>query len=225
MIVVTDFLKLVPKFLIKIFDLGQPLLRLKHPEHFAEIAGIQTQIEGLDMATLLFLNYLYDFKSLCTSIVTRTPDGKTIHGRNLDYAFPDMMRKILYVGQFYRGDEFLFEAVMMAGHIGVYTGVRPEAFSISFNARSTDKMSISNWIDQAELVMEGGNDLSWNIRDTLATCRTYACAYKNLMYYPTLSPGYIIMAGMGKNEGAVISRDRDGPAHIEELSDTQWYVI
>jgi len=40
MIVVTDFLKLVPKFLIKIFDLGQPLLKLKHPEHFAEIAGI-----------------------------------------------------------------------------------------------------------------------------------------------------------------------------------------
>jgi len=139
-------LKIVPRFLLKIFDMGQPLLKLKHPEHFAEITGIQEQLPELDMATMLFLNYLYDFKSLCTSIVARTPEDKIIHGRNLDYAFPDMMRKILYVGQFYRGEEFLFEAVMMAGHIGVYTGVRHGAFSMSFNARSTDHMSIENWM-------------------------------------------------------------------------------
>jgi len=112
----------------------------------------------------------------------------------------------------------------MAGHIGVYTGVRSGGFSISFNARSNEQMSLEGWISQAELVFEGGNDLSWNIRDILATCSTYACAYKNLLYYPTLSPGYIIMAGMERNEGAVISRDRDGPAHIDNLSDDVWFI-
>jgi len=85
-------------------------------------------------------------------------------------------------------------------------------------------MSVENWMSQAELVFEGGNDLSWNIRDVLATCKTFACAYKNLLYYPTLSPGYIIMAGIEKNEGAVISRDRDGPANIDLLSDDTWFI-
>jgi len=174
---------------------------------------------------MLFLNYLYDFKSLCTSIVARTPAGKIIHGRNLDYAFPDFMRKILYVGQFYRGDEYLFDAVMMAGHIGVYTAVRDGAFSISFNARTTDHMSIENWLDQALLVMEGGLDLSWNVRDVMTNCHTYACAYKNLLNYPTLSPGYIIMAGLGPNEGAVIARDRDGPANVQNLSEDNWFIV
>lgn len=137
---------MVPRFLIKIFDMGQPILKVLHPEVFAEVAGIHEAVPEIDMPTLLFLNYLYDFKSLCTSIVARTPEGFIVHGRNLDYAYPDMVRRVLYVGQFYKGDEYLFEAVMLTGLIGVYTGIKPNAFSISFNARSEDNMSFENWI-------------------------------------------------------------------------------
>jgi len=91
-------MKIVPKFLIKIFDMGKPVLKVMHPEVYSEVEGIHEQVPEIDMATLLFINYLYDFKSLCTSIVARTPEGFIVHGRNLDYAFPDMVRKVLYVG-------------------------------------------------------------------------------------------------------------------------------
>jgi len=32
------------------------------------------------------------------------------------------------------------------------------------------------------------------------------------------------MAGLNGNEGAVISRDRWGTAHIDQLSDERWYI-
>src|SRR4051812_26818881 len=104
---------------------------------------------------------------------------------------------------------------MLTGLIGVYTGIKPEAFSISFNARSEDHMNVENWMHQAELVFEGGNDLSWGIRDVMTNCKDFDCAFEYMKTYPSLSPGYIIMAGVEKNEGAVISRARDGPAFVD----------
>lgn len=32
------------------------------------------------------------------------------------------------------------------------------------------------------------------------------------------------MAGIKENEGVVIARNREGPAHIEQLSETNWYI-
>jgi len=43
------------------------------------------------------------------------------------------MRDITYVAQFYRGDVFLFDAIMFAGDIGVYTGIKHGVFSASEN--------------------------------------------------------------------------------------------
>jgi len=45
-----------------------------------------------------------------------------------------------------------------------------------------------------------------------------------MQYYPSMSPGYVIIAGTGKLEGAVISRDRLAPAHIETLTEDKWFV-
>lgn len=40
----------------------------------------------------------------------------------------------------------------------------------------------------------------------------------------TIDPFYIIIAGTKDNEGSVITRDRLGPAHIEELNDSRNYI-
>jgi len=77
-------------------------------------------------------------QAFCTSIVARQPDGTILHGRNLDFDFADEMRNVTFVAQFYRGEEHLFESLMFAGDIGVYTGVKYGAFSISENNRVLD---------------------------------------------------------------------------------------
>jgi len=42
---------------------------------------------------------------------------------------------------------------------------------------------------------------------------------------PMITPSYLILAGVGKYEGATISRDRFGAANVDMLSEDKWYVI
>lgn len=84
------------------------------------------EILGYDTYIILLLNYAFELgDALCTSIVARQPDGKIIHGRNMDFAFPDAMRNASYIGQFYKNGEYIFEAVMFGGYVGVASGYRP----------------------------------------------------------------------------------------------------
>jgi len=45
------------------------------------------------------------------------------------------MRDLTYVANFYKDGAHIFDAVMFAGDIGVYTGMKPNAFSVSENDR------------------------------------------------------------------------------------------
>jgi len=65
-------------------------------------------------------------------------NGTIIHGRNLDFDFADQFRNMTYRAKFVRGDKYLFDAVMFAGNVGVYTGMKAGAFSISENQRNTN---------------------------------------------------------------------------------------
>jgi len=95
---------------------------------------------------------------------------------------------------------------------------------VSMNARNTDHITIENWIDNALLIFKGGRDLSWNVRDALTDCETFQCAYDYLLKAEAVAPGYLIMAGIERYEGVVISRDRQGPAHVAQLSEETWFI-
>ena len=94
------------------------------------------------VAKTVLVNSLYELESWCTSIIARQADGTIIHSRNLDFDNADSMRKITYNAKFVHGTKPAFEAVMFGGVAGVYTGVKPGAFSISENQREFNKGSI-----------------------------------------------------------------------------------
>jgi len=58
-----------------------------------------------------------------------------MHGRNLDFSFADQMRELTYIANWYKGGEHIFDTVMFAGDIGVFTGMKKGAFSVSENDR------------------------------------------------------------------------------------------
>jgi len=62
------------------------------------------------------------------------------------------------------------------------------------------------------------------IRDTFQSCNTYDCAFNKLSTTPQIAPSYYAIAGTQKNEGAIITRDRFGAAHIDLLTKDNWYV-
>lgn len=105
---------------------------MSNPEYFEELEGI-SEAMGLDRHVGVFMNYIYELLTFCTSSIAKLADGTIVHNRDLDFLFPDDMRKLIYIAEFMKNDTLLFRAVLAAGSNSVYTGIRNEAFSISEN--------------------------------------------------------------------------------------------
>jgi len=179
---------------------------------------------GLDTKMLLLAQYVYEFTAFCTSVIAQDANGKIIHSRNLDFAFAGPMRSISYEGVFMKDDKVLFRSMMFAGLTGVLTGHR-EGFSISLNERKPSWRT-NPWdlvLNIADIFL-GFPQVSHVIRDTLTECHDYSCAFNRLATTQQIAPSYYAVSGTGENEGAIITRDRYGVAHIDMLSDNQWFV-
>ena len=129
-------------------------------------------MEGLNTTELsieeaITINSLYELESWCTSIIAQTPDGQIIHSRNMDFDNPDILRKGTYVAQFYNGSTELFESTMFSGLIGVYTGIKKGAFSISVNQREVRDKQQMGLVENLSMILAGFDQISWLLRDTL----------------------------------------------------------
>lgn len=71
-------------------------------DRYQEIEGIAEILE-LGTNEVLMMNYLYELDAYCTSIVGQMSNGTVFLARNLDFYFPEVTRKILYIAKFYRG--------------------------------------------------------------------------------------------------------------------------
>jgi len=135
------------------------------------------------------------------------------------------MRAITYRAEFMKNGEKLFDAVMFAGTLGVYTGMKAGAFSVSQNTRYKNKNPL--YLIENIIMMYGGfTENSWQLRQALTECNNYDCAFKMLAYQPMSSLGYNIVAGTKGDEAAVIARNNFGPAHISALDSANgtWFV-
>ena len=74
---------------------------------------------GIDPTFALMINFIYEYESFCTSLIVKMPNGTIIHLRNLDFDFPDEMRKVTYIAKFYKGDVYVYEGVMFGGLVAM----------------------------------------------------------------------------------------------------------
>ena len=88
---------------------------------------------NITMGKVLLINSLYELESWCTSIIVRMENGTIIHSRNLDFDMPETMKYVTYNARFVHGNKTSFDAVMFAGVVGVYTGMKEGAYSVSEN--------------------------------------------------------------------------------------------
>lgn len=142
---------------------------------FEEIEGM-CEVLGSSSSDCILANSLYELESYCTGVIARQFDGTIIHGRVMDFDFTDTLRKSVYTAEFYHGDQFLFHAEMFGGINGVYTGMRPNGFSITLNQRFPNKSPLG-LVENLYLLFSGKPASSWLIRDTLTSCEDYSCAY------------------------------------------------
>lgn len=127
--------------------------------------------DKLTVGELTLLNFMYEVTVFCTSIVAKDNNGRIIHGRNMDY--DDFgQRNITGVVEFTQDGEVVYQGTAFLGYVGLLTGMRPHAFSVTINQREhvTDMTLPETLLSIAESILstaEGGSAIGFAIRDTL----------------------------------------------------------
>nr|CAB3264183.1 N-acylethanolamine-hydrolyzing acid amidase-like [Phallusia mammillata] len=200
------------------------------PQPYAdEIRGI-SQATGIPLGDLVISNIVYDVSAsgtgrskACTSIVTTDHNGKIYHGRNLDYAEPSFLKNITIQVDFHRNGKSLFMATTYMGYVGVITGSRHGAFSISGDERNTGK-----WWNNLLAVEKGSGFTFFNERWILENKETYKEALIEAVLKPTIAPVYYILGGITPTEGAIVVRNAHTLANFTMLGMDEthpWYLV
>ena len=225
--------------------MGQVLIQIYGEDVKGEIKGCADAL-GVDFGLLMVLNLGYEVRRLgggihnttgpcdscmhegqggnmCTSIVARKPDGKLVHGRNLDWNIPAQLRNFVMTIHFVKDGEVLFTGGTIIGYVGILTGMKPGKFSASIDERGLGGDVLAN-IWQA-LTNKKSLQPSHLLRKTLVEANDYEEALQMLSSMPLIAPVYYIIAGLGPNDGALLSRDRNDSIKPLYLNDTAWYLV
>ena len=224
----------VPKSLIEmILKLNVDLVNdLPYP-YGAELLGI-SQAVNLSGTELLFVNLVYELTGFsmdndkevraCTSIVAQTDNGTIYHARNFDYLFTKVLKEITAQVDFMENGKVLYTGTVLIGYVGLLTGQRPNQFSVTLNQRNKGKW----WMNLLQAMTTGTHgSASLLIRDVLANpLMDFKLAVTTLSSTPLIASSYIIVAGIGPNEGVVITRGRPRATDMWWLgSNHTWFLL
>ena len=164
-------------------------------------------------------------RQACTSIVAEAPNGTIYHGRNLDYSFTEVLRNMTVIVDFQSGGKTVYTGTTFVGYVGLLTGQRPHAYTITLNERNKGDW----WMNALEALAAGtGAIAAFHIRDTLAdTSLTFDDAIMQLGYEPLIAPCYLIMGGVDSTQGVVITRNRIAALDIWRLDSDRgrWFLV
>ena len=162
----------------------------------------------------------------CTSLIVNQPSG-VIHARNFDFA--SQFIGLLYRGKFAQGGELLFEADMVAGLGGVVTGVKDGAFGVTVNTRSPYVKWRYDILPLLEMLVRmqksGYRTQTMLVRETLIKAKSYVEALDMLSNTKLVSDVYYTVSGVKRGEGAILSRDPLGCAHISYLGEERFIIV
>lgn len=181
-----------------------------------EIRGIQAAI-GIDMASLILYNMAYELEGACTSIVAENGDNVPFHARNLDFGLflgwdkvnrtwqlAEKLRPLLFNARFIKNGEILFNATYFGGYVGLLTGMKTGGFSVTVDTRYDSNLDrgLFAWLQGNHT----GHFVSFTTRMAMENDATYVDALNTLNNTVMIGPSYIILGGVSKGEGAVITR-------------------
>ncbi|XP_040273887.1 N-acylethanolamine-hydrolyzing acid amidase [Bufo bufo] len=189
-----------------------------------EIKGIARTL-GVNVGDVVALNLCYEATAFCTSIIAQDDKGNIYHGRNLDYDFPDILKKLTVDLDFVQNGKTVYTGTTFLGYVGLWTGQRPYQFTVSADARERGR---ENWWKNAiAAFFERSSPVSWLMRDALNGDKDFETAAMRLSKTPIIAETYYIMAGTQSHEGLVITRNRNGPADIWPLDPLtgEWFRV
>eukprot|EP01084_Bolivina_argentea_P196613 337049_1 len=179
---------------------------------------------SIPIKDMILINLVYEFMPACTSIVLSDARGQIIHGRNQD--FPTILRDTVFNAKYTKSGSLLFEGTSFFGYVGIPTGIKYGAFSITMNAR----VSFDYW-NNLKAINDFWFPSGWLPREALIHDSNFKQAVVRLRDTPIMSDIYYIIAGI--NNGVVVSRDVKShikmdwlrPPKSKLISKKKWYII
>lgn len=165
-------------------------------EYLKEIEFISS-ISKFSSNEVLIANLYYDILKFylgCTAFAFENK-GKIIHSRNLDWwTDNNLLSKHSKIFDFQRNGNTVFKTVGWVGFIGALSGIKPNSFSLTLNAVSSN--------DNPEIA----KPVSFLLRDILDSAKTFEEAKRKLETTTIASDCLILLSGTKSNEMVVIER-------------------
>ena len=227
--------KMVPPAVLKLVSEIADNVEKYIPHPYAqEIIGASLAGE-VTLADMVLANLIYELtayspsglrgRKACTSIVAEALDGTMYHGRNLDYSFAALLRNMAATVDFQSGGKTLYTGTTFVGYVGLLTGQRPHAYTITLNQRNEGYW----WMNALVAIFVSGKGVAaFLIRDTLAnTSLSFDEAVHKLANDPLDAPCYLIVGGVTSTEGVVITRNRIAARDIWRVdsSKERWFLV
>ena len=184
-----------------------------------EIRSIANIVER-ECADIVFFNLLYEIQGLCTSIVAQNSETDHLyHGRNLDigswpkfnttdtpdqWLLAEYLKKILFNANFTKNGTVLYQSVALAGYVGVLTGIKQNAMTISVDSRFDENHDkyLKDWFQNSN---DNSQFLSFVTRTALENFDNFDDTVEYISQTSFVGPCYIIIGGVDMNDGAVIT--------------------
>ena len=109
--------------------------------------------------------------------------------------------------QFQSGGVTVYNATQYAGYVGILTGFKRGAFSITVDTRIDSELDLPliEWFEGKYQ----GNFVGFLNRQVLQNNNSYAAAFTELTTVNTIAPVYLILGGSNAGDGVVITREAD----------------
>jgi len=233
--------------LLNIIEGNEVEILSRYPNDYGEeIQGI-ADVSGIEVSKLIIYNAAYELLGACTSIVAQDTTGHMYHGRNLDFGlgpgfnFSDgqweltnALRPVLFNANMTKNGQTLYKATFFAGYVGLLTGVRQNAMTMSVNSRFDNNYDkyLLEWFKNTN---DESQWLSFTTRIAMESYNDYNNAVNYLSKVSYIGPSYIIIGGPLINQGAVItlgpnltlvdvwSIPNGEPTNMKDV--TPWYVV
>jgi len=150
----------------------------------------------LSVGEVTAMNCIYELSPACTAGIVNTRRGP-VHVRSLDWPL-DLIGPATALFRFVGGPHE-FVAVGVAGHVGVFSGMVPGAYSVTINQAPSDGLSLSS-------------GASFLLRHVLETCATYTAAVQMLKAAPLAASVFYTVCGAREGQACVIERTRRASA-------------
>eukprot|EP01130_Rhizamoeba_saxonica_P016736 TRINITY_DN7795_c0_g1_i2.p1 TRINITY_DN7795_c0_g1~~TRINITY_DN7795_c0_g1_i2.p1 ORF type:complete len:386 (+),score=75.02 TRINITY_DN7795_c0_g1_i2:165-1322(+) len=234
--------KKLPSLVLEAVEEMASLLDPLFGEYGQEMAYFADCLD-LDLGMIVMLNFIYELRSLggghknitpsgveemynpkaCTSIIASDKNDIAWHVRNMDWNLPNDMRNLTYHCDWVKDGSYLFSGSCFVGFTGILTGIKPGAFAVSINERN---FGGNLMIDSLEALLYGSYSPTHLVRYVLSSYDSYKDAYKFLSNEKVSAPVYLIVSGADKNQGVILTRDRNHVRDAWKLENPKtWYLL